>query len=595
MKISVQLNIIFFILLSGFCFLFIINLSSRDRLVSQVESLEEEAAILEDLNDCEKLLLKQMILGQDVLLVSGGEVPGDLLIPLRLNNSQIVQHVDNIRKLKGDIAPVENITGFYNFLNEVLIKKLFNKEPIESAVIVKDLTLKYQDLQKALEEYREEVRLTHENSLKETQDSMREATGLQIGVSFCLLFILLFFMLRQRKTLLKPIRVMADKMSELVAGGASLAFRFNDPGNDEISLVSSRFDDFMQNLQEMMGELSRVSGSIKEAGKELDKGIGTNRELTTTFVKSSGELTENFKKFQEVFRRSDNLASTSMAHVLRVDSISDSNISVFNQTLIKMEELISGVSSSRQRSAEALDSIHDLHGIAETGLRTITSLNGRIEEISKIAENIQSINKFVNDLADRTHILGINAAIEAAGGSRSGSGFKVVADEINGLSLQVREGTSEIYSNLQETIKVVDALKNESKSGEELFNRIYLKTKEIREEMNIAVGELDSQVGKSENFVEKVEDLKQSNSETRHCLTELTTDIIAMTSAINDLEGEYQSSLICLTDFQSGIRELEDLSDNLTAVGNNNFSIVRALASRIAHFEEEDLNLETRG
>lgn len=108
-----------------------------------------------------------------------------------------------------------------------------------------------------------------------------------------------------------------------------------------------------------------------------------------------------------------------------------------------LENSLSGISSALQQlSASAME----IHSNEQT-------LNGTINDIIGISEEIKSVTSFIKQIADQTKMLGLNASIEAARAGEAGRGFAVVAEEIRKLSDQSKSTVPKIN-------KLTDAIKN---------------------------------------------------------------------------------------------------------------------------------------
>lgn len=82
-----------------------------------------------------------------------------------------------------------------------------------------------------------------------------------------------------------------------------------------------------------------------------------------------------------------------------------------------------------------------------------TELNSNIKEITALSEQINNISDFIKQIANKTNMLGLNAAIEAARAGEFGKGFSVVANEIRKLSEQSKDTVNKI-SSLTDKIKI---------------------------------------------------------------------------------------------------------------------------------------------
>jgi len=89
---------------------------------------------------------------------------------------------------------------------------------------------------------------------------------------------------------------------------------------------------------------------------------------------------------------------------------------------------------------------------------TVDGIRASVSELAEQSHNIAKAAGIIEQIADQTNLLALNAAIEAARAGEHGRGFAVVADEVRGLARRTQESTQEIHA-------IVDSLLNRSEKS----------------------------------------------------------------------------------------------------------------------------------
>ncbi len=169
------------------------------------------------------------------------------------------------------------------------------------------------------------------------------------------------------------------------------------------------------------------------------------------------------------------LLTTSSAEILatttQVASSSAETATAVNETTATVEEVKQTVQLANQKAKRVSDSAQQVATVSNTGCQAVEELlakMGRIREQTALAaESIVRLNEqgqiigeiilTVNDLAEQSNLLAVNAAIEAAKAGEQGKGFAVVAQEIKSLAEQSKQATAQVRAILGDIQKATGA------------------------------------------------------------------------------------------------------------------------------------------
>ena len=137
-----------------------------------------------------------------------------------------------------------------------------------------------------------------------------------------------------------------------------------------------------------------------------------------------------------------------------------------------ISQMVSAVGDTGAAAQERRKGILSLVDLARDGEERVTKIGEAIAGIVAATGKMDEMNELIGSVAERTNMLGMNAAIEAAHAGEAGKGFAVVAEEIRTLSETAAEGSGSIAAMLDETRQVVSGASKASERTIEFFSRL---------------------------------------------------------------------------------------------------------------------------
>ncbi len=223
--------------------------------------------------------------------------------------------------------------------------------------------------------------------------------------------------------------------------------------NDEILQVGRGINLFVENVRLIMEEIKGISTLNKTS---MDQLVQITQETQKGMKNSSTTL-------NSVKNKATDIASMMNASIEQSQGL--------RKRLIETQGLVK----------ESKDAIGDLFSQITESAHTEEELSSQVEQLSRNADDVKSILDIINDIADQTNLLALNAAIEAARAGEHGRGFAVVADEVRNLAGRTQKSLAEINSTIMVIVQEINAVSSQMNLNSQKMERLSDMSKSVQE------------------------------------------------------------------------------------------------------------------
>ena len=292
---------------------------------------------------------------------------------------------------------------------------------------------------------------------------------------------------------LKPLRHIVDGLSAIGAGKLTVRLPESAPNSrNELDILGQQLNATSDAIRSLIKAIVETSEHLSSSAQQLDH---SSKEVAIAVQEESD-------------------AAASMA--------------------ASVEEFAVSISQVADLAQEASNITRDEYGAAQTGGGVVNEVKGEMEvlvdsvkesgqlvaSLGKRSAEIEGIVRLIQDVAEQTNLLALNAAIEAARAGEQGRGFAVVADEVRKLAERTAKATSEIS---------------------QVIHGVRTETEQVVAKMQIVENDVNSGVAKVEKAGEALEGIRTQSERSASVVDDIASATHEQSAASNEVARKLES------------------------------------------------------
>lgn len=329
--------------------------------------------------------------------------------------------------------------------------------------------------------------------------------------------------------------LVAVKMANQIADGNLQGHAVIYNGKDEIGQLINAMNKMKGNLHQIIGHMTNVSGNLSKQSRTLSQYSEEvqqgSQQIASTMQELSSGAEEQANSASELLEQMNEFESI-VTNVLK----NQQEVQTFSDSMLTLTE------DGSQAMIKSIEKMESIDAKIQGSLAMVKGLDTKTNDIAKLINVIQEI-------ADQTNLLALNAAIEAARAGEHGKGFAVVADEVRKLAEQVASSVSEITSIIQgiqtESKNVVISLEDGYRNVEEgtetisktgdIFNELKETIKKVSHKIRGMSESINSVLDNTKKMGESIESIASVSEESAAGIEEVTATVEQSNSSMKEV------------------------------------------------------------
>ena len=352
-------------------------------------------------------------------------------------------------------------------------------------------------------------------------------------------------------------------------------------GGDELAQLGNAFDTMLEERVSTLSEVERERDALNDSVINL---MGTVAQLSQKdlTVKApvaedvtgpvsdavnlmASETTKVLNQIREVSQQVEQAANTVRDQANKVSDVASrerqlvqDSANGLKQAGVTMTQLAQEAKGANETADAAMNHTREARQAVSTTVNGIDQIREIIREtekrIKRLGERSQEITgavNLINTIAERTHILALNASMHAASAGEAGRGFAVVADEVQRLAESSREATSDISS-------MVNAIRVETADTVDTMNRVIAQVAEgtrLAQQAGARMEETETTTAELVAAVAEIARAAEQQARSALELMERSEEIVQTTQQTSQELEEQSAHTVQLVTFSNTLRE----------------------------------------